>query len=106
MSNSILSRRISSSRRDSCSSMVTVVLTGTRRGVYSDSTYSQCRQPLLLVSRFDFTGVYAVRRLRRRTMSNGRFRAIPPVHELLETPEARALAERTSRAYARDRLRA
>ena len=35
-----------------------------------------------------------------------RLRAIPPIHALLETPEALALAARTSREYARDRLRA
>ena len=39
-------------------------------------------------------------------MNNDLFRAIPSVHELLETPEARELAARTSHEYARDRLRA
>src|SRR4051812_24927620 len=39
-------------------------------------------------------------------MRDDLLRAIPPIHELLETPEALALAARTSRDHARDRIRA
>lgn len=39
-------------------------------------------------------------------MSHDLLRHIPPVHELLNSREARDLAERTSHEYARDRLRA
>src|SRR5262245_8808533 len=38
-------------------------------------------------------------------MTQEKFRAIPPINELLDTPTARLLAERTSRDYVRDRLR-
>mgnify|MGYP000953602126 CR=1 FL=1 len=39
-------------------------------------------------------------------MTNDLLRAIPAVHELLDTEEGRRLAAETSRSHARDRLRA
>jgi L-seryl-tRNA(Ser) seleniumtransferase len=38
-------------------------------------------------------------------MSNETLRSLPAIHELLETPEGRELASRTSHEYARERLR-
>jgi L-seryl-tRNA(Ser) seleniumtransferase len=38
-------------------------------------------------------------------MTKSTLRSLPPIHELLETPEARELAARTSHEYARERLR-
>ena len=38
-------------------------------------------------------------------MTKSLLRSLPPIHELLEMPEARELAARTSHEYARERLR-